>query len=82
MKRRKLAIPSFPTVLKEKKKCRPKREEVHLSDSNVHASTQVMLDLSMRRLLLNPEVAAKIRELQKHYGNVKMEFIYKLGMQA
>ena len=75
-------MPPYPQILKEKKKCRPNPEDVFLSESQVGASLQVMLDLTMRRLLQNPEIVAKLFEVQNNFENVRLEFIYKLGIET
>ena len=72
-------LPSSYQILKEKKKCRPDKLEVFVSESAVRASLQTMLDLTMTRLLLDPKIATKIYDLQKKFGSFKLEFIYKLG---
>ena len=53
-----------------------------MSESDVRAPLQLMLDLTVRRLLLNPDIAKKIFDLQNKFKNVKLEFIYKLGKYA
>ena len=75
-------MPSYKTLLKEKKKCRLDPEDIFLSDNNVGASLQKMLDLTVRRLMFDPKIVAHIYEIQNKYGNVRLEFIYKLGNQS
>ena len=72
-------LPSYYKLLIEKEKCRLKPEDIYVSESAVRAPLQLMLDLTVRRLLLNPDIAKKIFDLQNKFKNVKLEFIYKLG---
>ena len=82
-KRRKIIkksrLPSYKVLLKEKKKCRLDPEDVFVSDNEVRASLQKMLDLTVRRLMLDPKIVSKLFDIQNKFGNVRLEFIYKLG---
>ena len=65
-------IPSNPTS---------DHEDVIVSNNNVQASLQKMLDLTVRRLMFDPKIVSHIYEIQNKFGNVRLEFIYKLGNQ-
>ena len=41
---------------------------------------QAMLDLTVNRMLLNPDTVATISELVNNNENVKLELIFKLGL--
>ena len=69
-------------MLIEKEKCRLKPEDIYVSESDVRAPLQLMLDLTVRRLLLNPDIVKTIFDLQNKFKNVKLEFIYKLGKKS
>ena len=66
-------------MLIEKEKCRLKPEDIYVSESVVRAPLQLMLNLTVRRILLDPKITGAIYDLQKKFGKVRLEFIYKLG---
>ena len=41
-----------------------------------------MLDLTVNRMLLNPETEAKIVDLVNEHEDVKLELIFKLGLDG
>ena len=72
-------LPSYYQIEKEKEKCRLKPEDIYVSESVVRAPLQLMLNLTVRRILLDPKITGAIYDLQKKFGKVRLEFIYKLG---
>ena len=51
-----------------------------VSDKECRVSMQAMLDLTVNRMLLNPDTVDKIFELVNKNEDVKLELIFKLGL--
>ena len=43
---------------------------------------QAMLDLTVNRMLLNPDTVAKVSDLVNKHENVQLELIFKLGLDG
>ena len=53
-----------------------------VSDKECRVSMQAMLDLTVNRMLLNPDTVDKIFELINKNKGVKLELIFKLGLDG
>ena len=53
-----------------------------VSDKECRVSMQAMLDLTVNRMLLNPDTVAKISDLVNKHENVQLELIFKLGLDG
>ena len=69
--------------MKAKKLCRLTGDDIFVSENEVRVKLQALLNKTVARLLISkPEIPAKILDLKRKFGTVRLEYIYKLGMYS
>ena len=72
-------LPSYGLVHKEKVKAQPDKADIFLTDAVVGVSMQKLLDLTVKRILLDTKILQRIAKLREKYGDIRLELYYKLG---
>ena len=64
----------------EKKEAEPDLKQLWLTASDVGLPMQIMLDLTIKRILLDKRIRDRIRELKQKYGRIDLEMFFKIGL--
>ena len=75
-------LPSYKTLQREKLKMEPHRDDIWLTDSDVGVGMQALLDVTVKRLLLDDKIVARIGKLRERYGEIMVDLIFKLGVDG
>ena len=68
-------------MVKEKSKCRPSRP-IPPTGTSVQVPMQGLVDHTVDRVLLDKGIIDHVKQLKEKHGSVRLEFIYKLGMDG
>ena len=71
----------YDVVVREKSKCRPSRP-IPPTASDVQVPMQGLVDHTVDRILCDPKVVEKVRQLKEEHGSVSLQFIYKFGLDG
>lgn len=72
-------LPPYYKLQNEKKEAEPDHKYIWVSDWDVGVPMQIMLDLTVARILCDNRIKDRIRQLKHIYGRIKVEKIFKFG---
>lgn len=76
-------LPPYSRVAKEKANCRPPKDQIFGSDHDVQVPLQEILNITVKRILQDDLVAARVRDLsEKNGGELDLKFLYKWGVDG